>query len=304
MDHLEIQRDPEDSKSILVYGSNASAIQEHIDKYSKDIGYKVSTYDIKDYHWFNEFQGVQLVKDLSMQVYRMQKTVQGTWKEIGSVECELIMLGTRRYRSNEHQAFYVVFPAHLTLSNNDCEEILKNNVNINVISEIRDRLRQDSGAGEVEYELRIHNNKKALSLIDQQMFCYEHYFRIGDENNRFHHSRFMKDIAIARIEETTLFTSDVKQSIVSAMTTKTVLDNRQLKSFKVGELLNIEDPRILSSAIIRKQKIAVKVGWSISGYLHYVSEREWQDKMRPNMRLRAWGVELILERLVASQLPA
>ena len=120
---------------------------------------------------------------------------------------------------------------------------------------------------------------------------YDHYYSDKtDDTERKTHIKFMKDMAIARLDETKL-TPELRQEIVESMSHKTIVENGENISYRIEKLHTPLTPQELNKMI--RGGVELRIGPHIRGRMHFVGDASWR-KTTVN-RARAFRVEFITD---------
>lgn len=300
VDFLEISRSRDDPYKIDVCGHNASNIANAISDYTTRVNskFKVVTHDFKGYHWFYEYQGDKQnsPKNIILQVFRLNYSHEKEmWLKNKSVMCELLLFGTNEKSSQAHEAMFVAFPAHLVLSDIDCLKLLQNNKGA-TLSNLRETLLY----GDALYELHIQNVSVPLELLKPPMIAYEHYYSHHSvEESKKDHIKFMKDMAIARLDETKL-NPELRSEIIRSVKEKNVYENSIGHTLRVSDSIMTPEPNSLKAMAQAGVRFRIGLNLQIPAFLFANHVYEWQmDAKAPQGKIRAKRLELVTDKYVA-----
>lgn len=289
VDFCEITQRSDQSHQINVFGKNASAIQADIDKYTQKVSpsFQVVTHEVQEYLWYHEYQkSTRYNQDMTLRVCKLTYSdIQHKWEQEASAACELVLIGTNKKSSRAHDTLYVAFPAHLALDKPKCLKLLENNKDT-TISNIRETLLY----GEALFELHMHNRSIPLELIKPPMLAYEHYYTKTGLKCDPPHMKFMKDMAVARIDGNKM-SQDDKTEIINSLKERTMFERKAKKVKIYDEVLSLTIENLKCMAQ-RGVQFRVGLGARIPAFLF--NNKTWDDDMDskvPGRRIRATRLE-------------
>ena len=178
----------------------------------------------------------------------------GESQPVKMATCDLILQAENIARKHtRHTAYYAYVSAHLILEEEDCKELLRED-----LADIQVTIKNKEIAGaavHTNYFLELPGSNKRLSLRSAPIFWnYRHYRRVRDDNAAHSFEYFLNDSALVQIEGEELFFSEdaviSQDEITSAMT-------NGADGIMFGQVLPIDEPDELLTMAIKNVSVIV-----------------------------------------------
>lgn len=179
-----------DPYEIIVMAPNASKLKNSFDLMSKGCEFNIITENGGPL-FTKHRKGKKISADLKVVVERL---VDNEYQPEKQTACELILIGRNRsvIEPDPQGSLYVVVPAHLVLTDEECKDIASGKSNIQ-------KVRDSVGARSSHTRLYLESSDTAerFDLSRQPLLCYRHYY---DGTKRSSASdEFMTDFALLEI---------------------------------------------------------------------------------------------------------
>ena len=239
MEPAIIAQDPDDSKYIVVLGTNATVLQQQLQDLSKEYeGFTIIAQDTTDSLY------IDFMTKLHVRMCTSEGLQRREWNNGRTTTMELLVLADdmKEDHATGISSVYVVVPAHLFMDENQRKDFANSN------SMHSNRREIEKATTKQKYSVNIEEGRKILDLSHPPLFCFRHRCNAGHcrscrVRQQCHH-RYMNDVSLLQVRRDQA--DDIQRGL---------RDNQPAQA--VPELLEVISEGDLQRMCKRQQKIVV-----------------------------------------------
>ena len=240
MEPAIIAQDPDDSKYIVVLGTNATVLQQQLQDLSKEYeGFTIIAQDTTDSLY------IDFMTKLHVRMCTSEGLQRREWNNGPTTTMELLVLADdmKEDHATGISSVYVVVPAHLFMDENQRKDFANSN------SMHSNRREIEKATTKQKYSVNIEEGRKILDLSHPPLFCFRHRCNAGQCHDRCRlreqcHHKYMNDVSLLHVKRDKA--DDIQRDL-----------RKNQPAQAVPELLEVNSKLHLQLMCERRQKIVV-----------------------------------------------